>query len=78
MRGDRPGRPAPSLDELNSYLDGLGMTWRNWPDRIEISDELPRNSLGKVQRSVLREQIKPLAAELEEDFDGSTLFAQQP
>jgi cyclohexanecarboxylate-CoA ligase len=53
-----PDGPAPSLDELNSYLDGLGMTWHNWPDRIEIRQSLPRNSLGKVQRKQLRAELE--------------------
>jgi cyclohexanecarboxylate-CoA ligase len=53
-----PDGPAPSLDELNSYLDGLGMTWHNWPDRIEIRPSLPRNSLGKVQRKQLRAELE--------------------
>ena len=29
------GEPL-TLEELNSYLDELGMTWQNWPDRMEI------------------------------------------
>ena len=34
------------------------MTWQNWPDRVEIRDELPRNALGKVERAVLREELQ--------------------
>jgi non-ribosomal peptide synthetase component E (peptide arylation enzyme) len=51
------GQP-PSLDELTSYLEGLGMTWHNWPDRLEVRTELPRNALGKVQRKVLRHELE--------------------
>ena len=50
------GEP-PSLDELNSFLDGLGMTWHNWPDRLEVRQSLPRTSMGKVQRTVLRQEL---------------------
>lgn len=49
--------PAPSLEELNSYLDDLGMTWQNWPDRVQVRAELPRNTLGKVERAVLRQEL---------------------
>ncbi|MDQ1740023.1 MAG: cyclohexanecarboxylate-CoA ligase, partial [Pseudonocardiales bacterium] len=50
--------PAPSVKELGSYLDDLGMTWENWPDRVEVRTELPRNSLGKVQRAILRRELE--------------------
>ncbi|MEO7263163.1 MAG: AMP-binding protein [Jatrophihabitantaceae bacterium] len=55
--------PAPSLDELNSYLDEVGMTRHNWPDRIEIREELPKNALGKVERAVLRTELEQPAGE---------------
>ena len=48
----------PSLEDINSYLDELGMTWHNWPDRVEIRDQLPKNALGKVERGVLREELE--------------------
>ncbi|MFL6163191.1 MAG: AMP-binding protein [Jatrophihabitantaceae bacterium] len=53
-----PDGEPPSLDELTSYLDGLGMTWHNWPDRVEIRQSLPRTSMGKVQRAVLRQELE--------------------
>lgn len=53
----------PSVEELNSYLDELGMTWQNWLDRVEVRAELPKNSLGKVQRGVLRKDIEQLAGD---------------
>ncbi|HEX8095498.1 AMP-binding protein [Jatrophihabitans sp.] len=58
-----PDGEAPTLEELNSYLDGLGMTWQNWPDRVEIREELPKNALGKVERAFLREELQKPAAE---------------
>jgi cyclohexanecarboxylate-CoA ligase len=54
---------APSLDEINRYLDGLGMTWENWPDRLELRAELPRTALGKIQRSTLRSELEQLAGD---------------
>jgi non-ribosomal peptide synthetase component E (peptide arylation enzyme) len=52
-----PDGEPPTLEELNKYLDGLGMTWYNWPDRIEIRQQLPRNTMGKVERAVLRAEL---------------------
>jgi cyclohexanecarboxylate-CoA ligase len=51
------GEPL-TLEELNGYLDEIGMTWYNWPDRIEIRQQLPRNSMGKVQRAELRAELE--------------------
>lgn len=45
------------LAELRRYLDSEKVTWENWPDRLEIVDSLPKNSLGKVQRTQLRRRL---------------------
>lgn len=58
-----PEGPPPSLDELTSYLEGLGMTFYNWPDRLELRTELPKNPLGKVQRGVLRKELEQLVGD---------------
>jgi cyclohexanecarboxylate-CoA ligase len=55
--------PPPSLEELASYLKEVGMTWYNWPDRLEIRTELPKNPLGKVQRGVLRKELEQLVGD---------------
>jgi len=51
------GEP-PTLDDLVMYLDGEQVTSENWPDRVEIVTALPKNSLGKVLRPVLRETVE--------------------
>ncbi|HEU5270469.1 MAG TPA: AMP-binding protein [Jatrophihabitans sp.] len=53
-----PEGEPPTVAQLNEYLDGLGMTWWNWVDRIQVRDSLPRNSLGKVQRPILRQELE--------------------
>ncbi|HKB29206.1 MAG TPA: AMP-binding protein [Streptosporangiaceae bacterium] len=51
--------PAPpTLDELTKFLDDQQVGHRDWPDRIEVVAELPRNAPGKVLRSVLRNRIE--------------------
>ena len=50
------GEP-PALAELREYLDGQQVSVRDWPDRLEIVAELPRNAQGKVLRAVLRQRL---------------------
>ena len=43
-----------TLDDVRSYLSGLGMTEWYWPTRVERVEALPRNHMGKVERARLR------------------------
>ena len=43
-----------TLDDVRSYLSGLGMTEWYWPTRVERVEALPRNPMGKVERARLR------------------------
>lgn len=52
-----PAGFPPSLEDLRLFLEAQQMTDENWPDRIEVVTELPKNSLGKVLRPVLRERL---------------------
>jgi cyclohexanecarboxylate-CoA ligase len=56
-----PGEP-PTLEQLREALDAEKVTWENWPDRLELVAALPKNSLGKVQRTDLRKQLLDLVA----------------
>ncbi len=50
-----PAGPAPSVDELHSWCEGrLGKAKR--PREISIIDELPRTSVGKIRKFVLKDQ----------------------
>jgi non-ribosomal peptide synthetase component E (peptide arylation enzyme) len=40
-----------TLDDVRSYLSGLGMTEWCWPIRGERVEALPRNHMGKVERA---------------------------
>ena len=57
-----PEGEPPTVAQLNEYLDGLGMTWWNWVERIELRDSLPRNAMGKVQRPILRQELEQLTS----------------
>ncbi|MGY0232188.1 AMP-binding protein [Longispora urticae] len=48
----------PTLDQLTKFLDAERMTWENWPVRLELVPELPKNSLGKVLRPILRARLE--------------------
>jgi cyclohexanecarboxylate-CoA ligase len=53
-----PGDTVPTLAGLTRYLDEQQVSARDWPDRLEIVDELPRNAQGKVLRAALRERLE--------------------
>lgn len=53
-----PDDPPPALEELQRFLDELGRADRDWPDRLDLVDELPRNPHGKVLRRALRERVR--------------------
>jgi len=50
-----------TLDDIRSYLSGLGMTEWYWPTRAERIGELPRNHMGKVDKARLRARLTTLA-----------------
>jgi cyclohexanecarboxylate-CoA ligase len=52
------GHEAPTLDELTAHLAGQGMVKQFWPERLEIRESLPKTDTGKVQKFVLREQLR--------------------
>jgi 3-phosphoshikimate 1-carboxyvinyltransferase len=43
---------------MQHYLGEHGLSKYYWPERLEFIAELPRNTVGKVQKNVLREQAK--------------------
>ncbi|CAG4882312.1 Cyclohexanecarboxylate-CoA ligase [Georgfuchsia toluolica] len=57
----RPGQRL-SLDDIKSHLASEGLSKHFWPERLEIIEEMPRTPTGKIQKFVLRELAKELAA----------------
>lgn len=51
-----PGE-KPTLEDLTSYLEDRKVTKFKWPERLELIDELPLSSGGKVKRNELKELI---------------------
>jgi acyl-CoA synthetase (AMP-forming)/AMP-acid ligase II len=46
----------PSLEAIVAHLRGIGIASYKLPERIEIVDALPRNPLGKIAKSELRDR----------------------
>jgi cyclohexanecarboxylate-CoA ligase len=50
------GAPAPTLTDLQEFLDGEGVAKYTWPESVEVFEEFPRTaSLKVVKRDVVRE-----------------------
>ena len=52
------GGPAPGLPELRDHLHAAGVARQKWPEALTIVDDFPRTSSGKVQKYVLRRQLR--------------------
>ena len=48
---------APSLDELCEYLTERGLPRQNLPERLILTDDLPRTELGKFHRAKIKQWV---------------------
>ncbi len=46
------------LDGLRKHLDARGVSRDNWPERLEIVEDLPRGSGGKIAKAELRKRLR--------------------
>jgi malonyl-CoA/methylmalonyl-CoA synthetase len=53
------GRATPDLEQIQVAL-GATLARFKQPKKIVVLDELPRNTMGKVQKNVLRDQYANL------------------
>ena len=53
----RQGEATLGLDALRQHLAGQGLAKFKWPERIELVDELPVTTSGKVSKPLMREII---------------------
>lgn len=53
------GVSAFDLADLRVHFESAGVARQKWPEELRLVDELPRTASGKIQKSVLREQIRP-------------------
>jgi cyclohexanecarboxylate-CoA ligase len=52
-----------TLAAVRKHLAAQGYSKHFWPERLEIVEQMPRTPTGKVQKFVLREAAKKLAAD---------------
>jgi acyl-CoA synthetase len=54
------GATAPTLDDVRAHLDAAGLARQKWPEELHAVDDFPRTPSGKVQKYVLRRQLKEI------------------
>jgi acyl-CoA synthetase len=52
------GSTAPTLADIRSYLESTGIARQKWPEHTRSVDDFPRTASGKVQKFVLRQQLR--------------------
>ena len=53
----KDGHPAPTIEELRTYLTERGVAVQKTPERVIVIDELPMTATGKIQKHILRKQV---------------------
>ena len=54
----RHGTAPISVAELRAHLDARGVGKELWPERVEVVDEIPRASGGKIAKGELRDDVR--------------------
>ncbi len=54
----RPGRTAPTLDQVRAHLADAGLARQKWPEELHHLRHLPRTPSGKVRKAQLRQQLR--------------------
>jgi acyl-CoA synthetase (AMP-forming)/AMP-acid ligase II/enoyl-CoA hydratase/carnithine racemase len=69
-----PSDPAapPGLESLVEHLAAHGLSNRKFPERLEVVDQLPRNSLGKLVKRDLQARFGPEATAAPRSPDSAT------
>jgi non-ribosomal peptide synthetase component E (peptide arylation enzyme) len=58
----KPGQCAPTLAELQAFLEAEGVAKYTWPESIQVFDDFPRTpSLKVVKREVVRQIVERAA-----------------
>ncbi len=54
----RDGGSTPSIETLRAHLEQAGLARQKWPEEIRPVEVFPRTASGKVQKFVLRQQLR--------------------
>jgi acyl-CoA synthetase (AMP-forming)/AMP-acid ligase II len=53
-----PGAALLDLSALRAHLEAAGLTRQKWPEALHLVEDFPRTPSGKVQKFLLREQLR--------------------
>ena len=54
----KPERSAPTVEDVRAHLGAAGLARQKWPEAIYEVPDFPRTASGKVQKFVLRKQLR--------------------
>jgi acyl-CoA synthetase len=54
----RDGSPAPTLEQVQGHLRSAGLARQKWPESLYDVADFPRTPSGKIQKFVLRDEIR--------------------
>jgi acyl-CoA synthetase (AMP-forming)/AMP-acid ligase II len=52
------GADAPDLATVRNALEAAGLARQKWPEELQVIDDFPRTASGKIQKYVLRQQLR--------------------
>jgi acyl-CoA synthetase len=53
-----PGSTPPDLEQVRTALADAGLARQKWPEELRMVEDLPRTASGRVQKFVLRQQLR--------------------
>ncbi|MGE2727401.1 AMP-binding protein [Mycolicibacterium pulveris] len=54
----RPGAAMPSREQVRAHFDAAGLARQKWPEELHQVDDFPRTPSGKVQKYLVRQQVR--------------------
>ncbi|OBA98499.1 AMP-dependent synthetase [Mycobacteriaceae bacterium 1482268.1] len=54
----RDGHDTPTLDEVREHFRAAGVAIQKWPEEVHRVDDYPRTASGKVQKFVVRQNLR--------------------
>jgi acyl-CoA synthetase (AMP-forming)/AMP-acid ligase II len=54
----RPGQALPTRKAVRAHFDATGMARQKWPEELHQVDDFPRTASGKVQKYLVRQQVR--------------------
>ncbi|MCL6554529.1 MAG: hypothetical protein K6W08_15620, partial [Firmicutes bacterium] len=53
-----PGAPPPDLPAVRAHLERAGLARQKWPEDLRVVADFPRTASGKIQKFVLRQELR--------------------